>query len=121
MLILERDRVSPSPIERQMFEFNVNSYLPNYETFMRLSTPWIAAREKAMTERVGATYLDLTGVFKTVEGQVYTDYCHLTPHGNEVVAAAIEQTITPMIQSRIAAHARAAAPASTNSANEARR
>ena len=102
MLILERDRASATPIERRMFDFNVQSYLPNYEQFMRLSAPWIAARESEMVQREGASFLDLTGIFKGVSGQVYTDYCHLTPLGNDMLAAAVERHVTPLIRSRMA-------------------
>jgi lysophospholipase L1-like esterase len=103
MLILERDRAEATPIEQRMFAFNVESYLPNYEGFMRLAAPWIVGEEAAMARRMGASFLDLTGVFKGVKGQMYTDYCHLTPLGNEVVAAAIATHITPLLSARIAA------------------
>jgi len=109
MLILERDRSTATPIERRMFEFNVQSYLPNYEAFMKLSTPWLATEESRMAQSVGATFIDLTGAFKNVPGQVYTDYCHLTPHGNAVVADTIAQHITPLLRARLAGQAPTAA------------
>jgi hypothetical protein len=105
MLILERNRAGATPIEREMFEFNVSSYRPNYEEFMRLSTPWIIEQERAMAERTGSTFLDLTEAFRETQGQVYTDYCHLTPLGNEVVAGIIERQIVPMLRSRLTAPA----------------
>ena len=101
LLVLERDRATPSEIEKKMFDFNVNSYVPKYEEFMKLATPWLAAQEQAMANRVGATFIDLTGIYKTTPGQMYTDYCHLTPLGNDVMAAAIVPRITPLIQARI--------------------
>jgi len=101
-LILERERPTATPIERRLFEFNVSSYLPNYEAFMKLATPWLAEQERAMAQRVGATFLDLTAAYRDVPGQVYTDYCHLTPHGNDVLAGIIAQHITPLITTRLA-------------------
>jgi lysophospholipase L1-like esterase len=48
-----------------------------------------------MAENVGATFLDLTDVFDGVDGQVFTDYAHLTPLGNRLVAARIAERIAP--------------------------
>jgi lysophospholipase L1-like esterase len=53
-----------------------------------------------MAQRVGATFVDLTGIFDGVPGQVFTDYCHLTPHGNEVLAAAIQPRVAALIRAR---------------------
>lgn len=103
MLILERERPTATPLEKEMFAFNVQSYLPGWERFMRLSTPWIIGQEQAMAKRLGATFIDLTTAFRDVQGQVYTDYCHLTPLGNEVVANIIARHVTPVLQARIAA------------------
>lgn len=102
MLILERERTTGTALERKLFEFNVRSYRPGWETFMRLSTPWIVEQEKAMASRVGATFIDLTTAFRGVEGQVYTDYCHLTPLGNQVLAGIIAQHVTPLLLARLA-------------------
>lgn len=117
MLIMERDRATALPdtaMERRLFQFNVDSYLPNYEAFMKMANPWVVAYEQAMAQRVGATFLDLTWAFRGVPGQVYTDYCHLTPRGNEVVATVIGAHITPILRSRpgaaSAASAASAAP-----------
>jgi lysophospholipase L1-like esterase len=103
LLILERDRETPSPIERKLFDFNVGSYVPHYEDYMRRATPWLSQQETLMAQRVGATFIDLTAAFKHVPGQVYTDYCHLTPHGNEVVSGIIADRITPIIRQRLPA------------------
>jgi len=37
-----------------------------------------------MAARVGGAFIDLTGIFKDVDGQIYTDYTHLTPRGQQV-------------------------------------
>jgi len=100
ILILERGRAQATPVEKALFDFNAKEYLPNYEAFMHLATPWIAQWETAMAQRVGGTFLDLTGIFDGVSGQVFTDYCHLTPHGNEVLAAAIRPRIAALIRAR---------------------
>ena len=51
-----------------------------------------------MAERISGTFLDLPGVFAGVEGQVYTDYAHLTPLGNRIVAGRIADHVLPMIR-----------------------
>jgi hypothetical protein len=106
MLILERERSGATAIERRLFEFNVDSYRPNYEAFMRRAAPWVAVQESLMASRVGAEYINLTPVFRDVQGQVYTDYCHLTPHGNEVVAATIASRVDPLIAADLLARTR---------------
>src|SRR6185503_18224098 len=100
ILILERGRSQATPIERALFDFNEKEYLPNYEAFMQLAIPWIVQWETDMAQRVGATFLDLTPIFRDVPGQVFTDYCHLTPHGNEVLATAIQPRIAALIRAR---------------------
>ena len=52
-----------------------------------------------MAQGVGAQFIDLSVAFREVSGQVYTDYCHLTPFGNQVVARLIAGRIVPMIRS----------------------
>jgi hypothetical protein len=86
MLILERDRKGMTDIERRLFQFNVDSYLPNYEEFAKRAAAYIRTRNTEMAAKVGGEFIDLTGIYKDVDGQIYTDYCHLTPKGNEVAA-----------------------------------
>jgi lysophospholipase L1-like esterase len=100
ILILDRGRSQMTPVERSLFDFNAKEYLPNYEAFMHLATPWIVQWETGMAQRVGGTFLDLTGIFEGIPGQVFTDYCHLTPHGNEVLAGAIQPRIAALIRAR---------------------
>ena len=98
LLILERDRAGMPPIERRLFEFNVSSYRGNYEAFTHQAVAHFRESEPRMAERVGGTFLDLTTTFEQVEGQVYTDYAHLTPLGNQVVAQRIGAHVLPMIR-----------------------
>jgi len=102
LLIMERDRRGMPPIERRLFDFNVSSYLPNYEAFMRRAVPFVREREAAMAERVSATFLDLNGIFEGTEAQVYTDYAHLTPVANRLVAEQIARVVLPQIREDLA-------------------
>jgi lysophospholipase L1-like esterase len=97
MLILERDRVQMPPMERRLFQYNVDVTLPNYETFMRRATPLIADLERRTVTDLGATFLDLTGIFEESQGQIFTDYAHLTPRGNEILAQYVADHIAPLM------------------------
>ncbi|HUK21868.1 MAG TPA: SGNH/GDSL hydrolase family protein [Gemmatimonadales bacterium] len=98
MLILERDRKPMPSIERKLFDFEVASYLPNYEQFMLQAVPYVRAQEEATARDVGATFLDLTGLYAGVSRQTFTDYCHLTPLGNAILARYVASRILPMIR-----------------------
>ena len=85
LLALDREKPMP-PIERELFEFNISSYQPNYEKFIRSARDTAAVYESAMAKELGAQFFELTGIFRDVPHQMYTDYCHLTPKGNRVGA-----------------------------------
>ncbi len=102
LLILERGRKGMPPIERKLFEFNVASYRANYEPFVRSAVSYLREAEDSMAVKVGGTFLDLTQMFDGVDGQVYTDYAHLTPLGNRLVAERIAGHILPLMRSKIA-------------------
>jgi lysophospholipase L1-like esterase len=98
LLVLERERPGLEGIERDLFEFNVNSYRPNYEEFMRRAVPRLAQVQQEQLAEVGGEFIDLTGIFSEAEGQIFTDYAHLTPRGNEILARYVLDRIMPMIQ-----------------------
>ncbi len=64
---------------------------------MRAAVPYLREQEENMARDVGAHFIDLTGVYSEVPEQAYTDYCHLTPLGNEIVARHIGQRLLPLI------------------------
>ena len=109
LLIMERDRPGMPEMERRLFDYNVESYLPNYEEYMHLAVPYIAEQQAAMAARVGADFLDLSSPFDGVEAQVYTDYAHLTPLGNELIAQQIAARILPRIRADLGAAQQVAA------------
>jgi lysophospholipase L1-like esterase len=98
LLILERDRRGMPGIERELFEFNVSSYRPNWEAFMHRAVPFVREREQAMADSIGGTFVDLSQPFDGVEAQVYTDYAHLTPLGNRLLAERIASEVLGMIR-----------------------
>ena len=102
MLILERGRKPMPPIEQQLFDYDVGYWAPNYEAFMQQAVPYVRVQEEAMARDVGAHFIDLTGIYAGIPEQVYTDYCHLTPAGNTLLARYVEQRIAPWIRADVA-------------------
>jgi hypothetical protein len=97
LLILERDRPGASDIERRLFEFNVDAYHPNYEDFMHLAAPFVSESVRSTVQSLGADYLDATGIYSGIQGQIYTDYAHLTPLGNRILAAHIADHVVSVV------------------------
>lgn len=100
MLILEGHRAaSMVEIEKKLFDFNVASYVPNYDKFALKAAPWVVDTTRAVVEQSGGTFIDATNIYGGETQQIFTDYAHLTPRGNEVLAKYIEGVIGPMIRS----------------------
>ena len=104
MLIMERERPGMPEIERKMFDFNRESYLPNYEAFMLRAVPIVRDLERTTVERFGGTFVDATPIFRNATGQVFTDYAHLTPSANEMLANHIGAHIFETIQLDLTTH-----------------
>lgn len=101
ILALERENLARMPeIERQLFEFNISAWPPGYEAFIREAVPYVSQRSRETVEALGASYLDLTDMFATSDGQIFTDYVHLTPEGNRRVAERAADEILRMLAAR---------------------
>ncbi len=100
MLILERDKPMPR-VERKLFEFNVQSYRPGYEAYIHQAVPFIRKQEEDMVKRVGAEFIDLTEIYDQTAEQSFTDYAHLTPRANEMLARIVAQRLIPLLQHRL--------------------
>lgn len=96
MLVLESKRDMP-PVERELFQFNVESYLPNYEDFIVRAVPLVSAMEEKAVTELGGHFMDLTSIYEEAEGQIFTDYTHLTPLGNRILAERVAEDIFPQI------------------------
>jgi hypothetical protein len=59
--------------------------------------PLVADRVSGVADQVGGTFLDLTGIYEGQSDQMFTDYCHLTPAGNRILADNISNHIVPLI------------------------
>ena len=106
MLILERDKPMPE-IERRLFDFNVESYLANYEQFIGRAVEFVRAEETKMASDVGGHFIDLTGIYRAEPQQIYTDYAHLTPAGNRILAENVAQRLVPLIGADVASRCEA--------------
>lgn len=105
MLALERTRMQRMPeIERRLFEFNLSAEHPNYEAFLQRMVPIVAERLRQTLEPLGGSFLDLTAIYPTSDGQIFTDYAHLTPEGNRRLAEALIDEVvrrgTPRAEAR---------------------
>jgi lysophospholipase L1-like esterase len=54
-------------------------------------------QETAMANELGTNFIDLTGIYAGVPDQIFTDYAHLTPLGNELLAKHVVERILPLI------------------------
>ena len=100
MLILERNRPGLTDIERRLLDFNVESYWIGYEQYMHRAVDYVRAEESAMAAAVGAEFLDLTGIYRDASGQMFTDYAHLTPRANEIMAEVLAARLAPDIRTQ---------------------
>lgn len=103
LLAVERDHKPMQGVEKKLFDFNISSYRPNYESFIRQARDTVVKYESAMAREVGAEHIDLTRLFGGIREQAYTDYAHLTPLGNEMVARRIADQLEPHFQGQSAA------------------
>ncbi len=94
ILALERDHMARMPeVERRLFEFNIAAWPEGYETYIRAAVPIIAKRVEETVTPLGGRFLDLTGIYPTSQGQIFTDYAHLTPEGNRILAQRVADEI----------------------------
>ena len=64
---------------------------------MAQAVEFVRQQESAMATHVGGTFIDLTRIYDAVDGQIFTDYCHLTPQGNAVLAQYVAARLAPLI------------------------
>jgi hypothetical protein len=48
-------------------------------------------------------FFDLTDIYGGVTGDVYTDYCHLTPLGNQRLAEFLGERLLPTVRQQLLA------------------
>ena len=97
------DQTKPfSPLEQQIFDEMENHWQENFVEYKRQARPIVIDYLEAATAATGSHFVDLTAIYGGVEGDVYTDYCHLTPLGNRVLAEALVPITADLLRERLA-------------------
>lgn len=82
-----------SPLEQKIYEELDQEWQENFVEFKNRARPQVVKHLQDSTGRTGSTFLDMTDIFGGFEGDVYTDYCHLTPMGNKWLAERIGERL----------------------------
>lgn len=90
-----------SPMEQDIFREMDSYWQENFVQFKNEARPMVTKMLQEVTGRTGSKFIDLTDIYGGVEGDVYTDYCHLTPLGNRKLAESLGGAITPLILERM--------------------
>lgn len=90
-LILSQKPLTPA--EKRFVDY-YNRIMGPYNIYLYENLqPEIARQTTAAADRGGYDFLDTRNAFQSVSEKTFTDYCHLTPRGNELIASRIyEQT-----------------------------
>jgi lysophospholipase L1-like esterase len=76
-------------VETRLFDYWSKLDGPLYVYGFQTLYPQLSAQLTSAARTEGYRFLDLTAVFDRTGVQTFTDYCHLTPAGNQMVADAI--------------------------------
>jgi hypothetical protein len=88
----------------------VDLWPENYIEFKNRGRDIVREYLQRSTDKTGSVFIDLTDPFEGVEGDAYTDYCHLSPLGNRVLADYLGERIETMIRLEILAQNGGASP-----------
>ena len=92
-------------IDSSKEEKRANSYFTTVsktaEEFFHQAVQYIRKPLRETLENQGAVLIDATQIKWEPKNQVFTDYCHMTPHGHATMARLIADRIAPMIQTAI--------------------
>lgn len=72
--------------ERRIRAYTLGLYGPLQAYTFEQLYPRISQQMQLVGMKDGFGFLDLTDVFDRTSGQAFTDYCHLTPEGDHVIA-----------------------------------
>jgi len=86
-----------SPLEQQIYTELDQQWQENFVEFKNRARPLVVDYLQKSTTRTGSMFLDMTDIFGGFDGDAYTDYCHLTPMGNKLLAERIGERILPLL------------------------
>lgn len=91
ILILSGKRLTESEQRLAKYEFDLGGPLYCY-LFRQMYSQWTRELEEA-SNLDGFEYINLQDVFDGFEGQAFSDFAHLTPDGNRIIAQRIYQAL----------------------------
>jgi lysophospholipase L1-like esterase len=87
-------------VETRLFDYWTKVDGPLYVYGFQTLYPELSAQLTSAAQTEGYGFLDLTAVFDQTGIQTFTDYCHLTPAGNQMVADAIFDSLAASLLPR---------------------
>ena len=87
-------------VETRLFDYWSRVDGPLYVYGFQTVYPQLSAQLTSDAQTEGYRFLDLTPVFDHTSAQTFTDYCHLTPAGNQIVADAIFDSLAASLPPR---------------------
>jgi hypothetical protein len=103
-LVFKQSKVL-SPLEQQIYVELDQQWQENFVEFKNRARPLVVDYLQKSTTRTGSVFLDMTDIFGGFDGDAYTDYCHLTPMGNKLLAERIGERILPLLVPKPASNA----------------
>lgn len=88
-------------LEQEIFTEMENHWEENFVQFKNEGRPIVTKLLQDATNRTGSMFVDLTDIYAGVEGDVFTDYCHLTPLGNRKLAESLGDALGPVINEKL--------------------
>jgi hypothetical protein len=90
-----------SAMEKNIYAEMDGHWQENFADFKNKARPVVVDYLTKATADTGGLFFDLTDVFGGLKEDAYTDYCHLTPLGNERLAESLGSKILPLIAAKI--------------------
>jgi lysophospholipase L1-like esterase len=98
-LVLRQAKVL-SPLEQEIYRELDTEWQENFVEYKNRARPIVTQYARTAAEGSGALFFDLTDIYGGLSGDVYTDYCHLTPLGNQRLAEYLGEKLLPTVRSQ---------------------
>jgi hypothetical protein len=101
-LVFKQEKVL-SPLEQKIYHELDTEWQENFVEYKNRARPIVTEYARTAAEGSGGLFFDLTDIYGSVTGDVYTDYCHLTPLGNQRLAAYLGEKLLSTIRAQLLA------------------
>jgi len=98
-IVFEQSKIF-TELERNIYDELDQQWQVNFVDYKNKAKPLVVDYLTESTAKTGAVFLDMTDIFGGLTGDAYTDYCHLTPIGNERLAERIGERILPFLNAK---------------------